>query len=599
MSSLKDLASLIMIPSLYEDGELHTVKPLADENIIVHPDATDNNDGVDGSTPSTSSNFTFSRGSNLAATRVDVNGLIEKGTENLLNYSNDFSNGVWAKSNLSVASSNGAWEVADNTTSGSHYIYWGGTTPNSSVLTLSVEAKAGSVDYLVIRLGGFAYAFFDLVNGTPVSNASFIDMSMESTGGGFYRCSATISTPSSGSASVFYPSDNSSSVSYTGTGSVAITIKNAQLEQGLVATDYIETGASTAQAGILEDMPRLDYSGGASCPALLLEPQRSNLLNHGEYFGAWTLQAGGTGSAPVLEANTTDTLSPEGKYNAYKVTFNVGSGTTTGDESIMYRSKSGLTAGSDHTASVYLKGESGGEEVIVRDTEGSYKKWTLTTEWARYDYTQVAAAPSYATSFGIRQGVVGIINSDAVVYMYGFQSELGSYPTSYIPTYGSSVTRSGDACYLQNADVHSNGAGTIFFEVGDYDTNTSASGFNKILVFDEVATTSLDNVIYFEEYAGNNTILIRKGGSTLLQSTPNYQDLRGSKIAIKWSSEEAKIFIDGVLNKTYTGDASLDIQYFGFDNPYNGDIVSTIKMKQLVGFPTALTDSECIALTTL
>ena len=84
MSSLKDLASLIMIPSLYKDGELHTVKPLADENIIVHPDATDNNDGVDGTTPSTSSNFTFSRGSNLAATRVDVNGLIEKGRENLL-----------------------------------------------------------------------------------------------------------------------------------------------------------------------------------------------------------------------------------------------------------------------------------------------------------------------------------------------------------------------------------------------------------------------------------------------------------------------------------------------------------------------------------
>ena len=52
-----------------------------------------------------------------------------------------------------------------------------------------------------------------------------------------------------------------------------IYIQDSQLEQGLVATDYIETGASTAQAGILEDMPRLDYSGGASCPSLLLEPQ--------------------------------------------------------------------------------------------------------------------------------------------------------------------------------------------------------------------------------------------------------------------------------------------------------------------------------------
>ena len=72
MSSLKDLASLIMVPSLYKDGRLDTVKPLG--NGILHPDSTGNNDGTDGSTPA-EGNFTFSRGSNLAATRVDVNGL--------------------------------------------------------------------------------------------------------------------------------------------------------------------------------------------------------------------------------------------------------------------------------------------------------------------------------------------------------------------------------------------------------------------------------------------------------------------------------------------------------------------------------------------
>ena len=87
MSSLKDLASLIMIPSLYKDGRLDTIKPLG--NSIIHPDATGNTDGTDGSTPA-EGNFTFSRGSNLAATRVDVNGLIEKGRENLLLQSNQF-----------------------------------------------------------------------------------------------------------------------------------------------------------------------------------------------------------------------------------------------------------------------------------------------------------------------------------------------------------------------------------------------------------------------------------------------------------------------------------------------------------------------------
>ena len=39
--------------------------------------------------------FTFARGSNLAATRVAANGLIEKGRENLLTQSNNFSDSDW------------------------------------------------------------------------------------------------------------------------------------------------------------------------------------------------------------------------------------------------------------------------------------------------------------------------------------------------------------------------------------------------------------------------------------------------------------------------------------------------------------------------
>ena len=205
--ALIDKASLLMVPSTYEAGKLYNVLPSGNRA----PDSTGSHSGYD----QTRADFSFDRGTNAAATRVNADGLIEKYRENLLTYSNDFSNGVWAKSNLSVASSNGAWEVTDNTTSGSHYLYWGGTTPSSSVLTLSVEAKAGSVNYLVMRLGGFTYAYFNVANGTlGTIHSSFIDAKIEETSDGFYRCSATILTPSSGNASVFYPSDNSSNVSY-------------------------------------------------------------------------------------------------------------------------------------------------------------------------------------------------------------------------------------------------------------------------------------------------------------------------------------------------------------------------------------------------
>ena len=557
--------------------------------------------------------FDFSRGSNLAATRINEQGLIEKGRENLLLYSNQFDT-TWQpiRATLNGGQSgydgNNAWSLTSDNNSGSHYVRQFGFT-YSGVQTISVYAKANGADFLLIGTqSGNIQGYFDLSTGNVGSTGLYtIDANMTDMGNGWYRCDYTFD----GTITYLYlyaVLQNGSNV-WQGDGTSGILIQDAQLEAGLVATDYIESGATTGKAGVLEDLPRLDWSG--SCPSLLLEPQRSNLLTYSEALSNWT-------NIQNVTITDNDIISPDGSQNASRIN-------ETTDNSVHRIFLNPTVASAKHSFSVFLK-------------KGT-RKWA----YLRLD----GAATEQRTWFDLENGVLGTVNSDHIasiddfgngwyrcsvsiagttydttplgiiaitkenntqsyvgdvneyIYAWGAQLEQGSYATSYIPTHGTSVTRSGDACFLQNADVYSSGEGTIFFEVGDYNTNTSASGFNKILVFDEVATSSLDNIIYFEEYAGDNTILIRKGGSTILQSTPSYQDLRGSKIAIKWSSEGAKLFIDGVLNNTYIGDASLDIQYFGFDNPYNGDIVSTIKMKQLVGFPTALSDNECINLTTI
>jgi hypothetical protein len=77
MSNALEQASLIMVPSGYEDGTLGSLKP------------------TDGT-----GDFTFTRcggaaGCDLAATRVNADGYIEKGYENLLKQSNTFSDGAW------------------------------------------------------------------------------------------------------------------------------------------------------------------------------------------------------------------------------------------------------------------------------------------------------------------------------------------------------------------------------------------------------------------------------------------------------------------------------------------------------------------------
>mgnify|MGYP003110773895 CR=1 FL=1 len=262
--SIYKSSSLAMIPTAYKDGKLYSIRP------------------TDGS-----GDFTFSRGSNLAATRVASSGYIEKGRENLLLQSNNF-NTTWTTNNSSVSGgqtgydgSSDAWEFEATSTSSCNIIQ---NISQSGVQNFSIYAKSGTTDWL--RVLGDAttnyLAFFDLTNGVvgATLGGANIDASITDVGAGWYRCSI------SGNASITRVIINIAS----GNNDISTTIgdniyiQDAQLEQGLVATSVIESGATTAKAGILEDMPRLDYSGGASCPALLLEPQRTNVADNSEPF---------------------------------------------------------------------------------------------------------------------------------------------------------------------------------------------------------------------------------------------------------------------------------------------------------------------------
>ena len=97
-SNFFNKASLVMVPDAPIDGKLPSVKP-----------------------EDRSGDFTFSRGSNLAATRVNKDGLIEKGRENLLLQSNQFDT-TWANTSkfrnkwqIGYDGSSDAWELSQST----------------------------------------------------------------------------------------------------------------------------------------------------------------------------------------------------------------------------------------------------------------------------------------------------------------------------------------------------------------------------------------------------------------------------------------------------------------------------------------------------
>jgi len=568
--ALIDKASLLFVPSVVAQEKAFNILPSGNRA----PDETGSHSGYD----QTRADFSFDRGSNAAATRVNADGLIEKYRENLFTQSNNFGHSDWNVKTGTFTQGvedpdggNNAWSwTATNT---DPYLYQSGKS-TTGVSTLSIWVKG---------VGSTIGASFQIRTGAaPYKNLTLT---------GEWQRVEHFNTNISGT-SVGFEYGNPAVV-----GDV-VHIYQAQYEVGTIATDYLDSTSVTAKAGVLVDLPRINYDANGENGALLLEPSRQQLIQYSEYFGTWTLNSNGTGSDPVLDFGYT---SPEGKDNAYKVTLDSGSGTTTSDESIMYLNKSGLTAGSEHTASVYLKGAVGGEEVIVRDTEGSYKKWTLTTEWARYEYTQTAAGSSYATSFGIRQGLggIGTINSSAVVYIYGFQSELGSYKTSYIPNHGTSggVTRAADGMQILNTDTANITSGTLFMELDG--RSIADAGFRFQLA--TIGSETSNRLFISYQFEGKARMYSIKSGALQADNTSSTIVSSGNvKIAARFDANDMKLYMNGSVVGTDTNcQVPTGLNKIAIGRISDGQIQTRGILKQAILFDEALSDSELATLTTL
>lgn len=555
MSSLKDLASLIMIPSLVKDGRLDTVKPLG--NSIIHPDATGNNDGTDGSTPA-EGNFTFSRGSNLAATRVDVNGLIEKGRENLYTQSNNFSHsdwtpraGVFTKGVSDPNGGNEAWSwTATNT---DPYLYQAIGT--SGVFTLSIYAKG---------VGSTIGKVLELRNGSTTQN-----FTLTSEWQRFELYAAA------GGSNIGFEFGNPA------TANDVVHIYAAQLEQGLVATDYIETGASTAQSGILEDLPRLDYSGGASCPSLLLEPQRSNKFLFSEYYGSGALGIYQTGTNTHSVTNNY-AVSPEGVQNAIRFVADI---TSVGDRVVL---RDGVSCGGgNHTLTFYAKSNTSDTYTMKMHFDGSGKKQIeVTPEWQRFEYGESANATCNA---GIECSSASGYSPSVDISVYGFQLEENLYPTSYIPTYGSAVTRSSESQATDYGVLGGGQVGSIFLEFERFAIDTSWTG-----AFTQLVSSGGSEEIRLHFDAPSAQVRWRDANNS-------YLDIGGAISTPSNSRIKTILTSDGNTIKVFANGSKIGNDYT-IVNPLEFDKLVNLQRGAMnlyseMYFPTALTDSECIALT--
>jgi len=595
--ALIDKASLLMVPSTYEAGKLYNVLPSGNRA----PDSTDQNSGYD----QTRADFTFDRGSNAAATRIGSDGLIKKYRENLLTESNNFSDSDWLPTETSATSgqsgydgTNDAWKFTPSAVSGPHRIIRTVSGAGNSVITLSVYAKADGYNFIRISENAATgdYATFNLTDGSVESNTGISNTATTtSVGGGWYRCSFSVDGGVSTRFDIYVMESASVQQPWSGNGTDGILIQNAQLETGLVATDVLTSGATTAKAGVLVDLPRINYDANGENGALLLEPSRQNKIQYSEYFGdsSWSQYVFGGASLTKTFGYT----SPEGVDNAYKFDVVIGTG------GVLLTQNFTATASVDHTLSVWMKGEVGGEKVQIdfKNTSSSGPSgqlFTLTSEWKRYEVTKTNdSGTSRGFQFRMQQSS-GISNQ--TLYIYGAQAEASaSYPTSYIPNHGTSsgVTRAADVCTGGgSAESINSTEGVLYAEISALADDFA--NYKFISLYDGTFDNFCD--IYFGDASNRISVRFRSGGGSIINMFFAVSDVKAfHKVAISWKSNEFKFFVNGVSRGLNTSGAAptglntLDFHHPSNANPFYGNV------KQVAVFNEALSNSELATLTTL
>ena len=221
--------------------------------------------------------------------------------------------------------------------------------------------------------------------------------------------------------------------------------------------------------------------------------------------------------------------------------------------------------------------------------------------WYRLIATRTSAATNTGRFFWGLANDNGSTNytgdGSSSVYAYGFQAEAGSYATSYIPTYGTSVTRDADACNgAGNTATFNSTEGVLYAEISALDDDGT---FRLISLSDGTTNNRLSlgyrstsNAIYCE---------IRNANVTQAFLLGIVSDIKNKhKVAVKYKENDFSLWINGVEVATdNSGITPLNLSKLNFDSGQQTGGIFFGKTNQVLVFPTALSDTELATLTTI
>ena len=228
------------------------------------------------------------------------------------------------------------------------------------------------------------------------------------------------------------------------------------------------------------NVPRFDHDFDTrESLGLLIEESRTNKFTYSTTIGGtgWNQQ----GTAADYTTNTTEVAAPDGTFTALKWNPSV-------IPQYLYQNLSNIGT-TQSTMSVWVRCPAGQSRTFFMNLYsptqgGAAGQFTATDQWQRFTWT--FTPQSQANVYPI------VPDSTGIYYIWAPQLEEGAFPTSYIPTSGSTVTRAQDTPLITGTnftDFYNQSEGTLVLSA---DIAYLATSNQAAVVFEDTSSQSTD-----------------------------------------------------------------------------------------------------------
>jgi hypothetical protein len=313
----------------------------------------------------------------------------------------------------------------------------------------------------------------------------------------------------------------------------------------------------TASAGT----PRFDHNPvtGESL-GLLVEEQRTNLLLRSEEFdnASWTKTFG------TITANAA--IAPDGSTTADNLIGNISS------TFWHARQTCSFVSGTTYSLSCYVKAAGAndlrlifssaafgatltavynlGQGAVISNTASSASILPLENGWYRCSVTATATAT--ASTF-VQIQVTANGDATSGIYIWGAQLEAGAFPTSYIPTGASTVTRAADVCSINGSNYSSwanSNEGTMYWDTQLAPGNPPSGTFPGYWSLND--GTSLNQINTYSSLATLHRMYVRTGGTVVTDlALPSFTAGQAARSAMAYR-------LDDIAGTTFGGPVTTD-----------------------------------------